>query len=315
MYVEHVLSIRVDWSTLRSINEKIGQIGDALSTKKPMEIPYSPVPNWFRQYSKLVNEPGHPLPLNRLPKRPKWRRAPQNGIDIALHEVFKAMEMNIEGNDDGQINAGADRGAGADIVPYEVVTKADERAHGRQHGSDEALAIAQCMLKEKTPEYLAHVEAYKARISHLESMLTEFGIRLDGSSSSAPLLEAEDIDRASLMVYGSMQAERDAAIEQATIANLHALELSTANQELQRQLEVLRQNPFEAENQALRQEMEGLQHQLHEANQHLADYNNTRENMQKLQEENAKLKEYFWTMLKERKDMRRSTLLAIARAC
>ena len=36
--------------------------------------------------------------------------------------------------------------------------------------------------------------------------------------------------------------------------------------------------------------------------------------MQKLQEENAKLKEYFHTMLKERKGMRTSTLLAIARA-
>ena len=111
-----------------------------------------------------------------------------------------------------------------------------------------------------------------------------------------------------------MQVERDAAIEQATAANLNALELSTTNQELQRQLEVLRQNPFEAENQVLRQEMEGLQHQLRDANQHLADYNSIRENMQKLHEENAKLKEYFWTMLKERKGMRMSTLLTIARA-
>ena len=46
------------------------------------------------------------------------------------------------------------------------------------------------------------------------------------------------------MVHVSMQAERDTAVEQATAANLNALELSTANQELQRQLEVLRQNPF-----------------------------------------------------------------------
>ena len=158
---------------------------------------------------------------------------------------------------------------------------------------DETLAIVQRMLKEETTEYLADVEAYKARISHLESMLVEFRIRQDGSSSSAPLLEAEDIDCAPPLVYASMQAKRDAAIKQITVANLHALELSTANQELQRQLEVLRQNPFEAENQALRQEMEGLQYQLCEANQHLADYNNTRENMQKLQEENAKLNEYF----------------------
>ena len=75
---------------------------------------------------------------------------------------------------------------------------------------------------------------------------------------------------------------------------------------------MLRQNQFEVENQALQWEMEGLQHQLRDANQHLADYNSTRENMQKLQKENEKLKEYFWTMLKERKGMRMSTLLAIA---
>ena len=37
-------------------------------------------------------------------------------------------------------------------------------------------------------------------------------------------------------------------------------------------------------------------------------------NIQKLKEENAKLKEYFWTMLKERKGMRTSTLFAIVRA-
>ena len=77
---------------------------------------------------------------------------------------------------------------------------------------------------------------------------------------------------------------------------------------------MLRQSPFEVENQALQQEMEGLQHQLCEANQHLADNNNTRENMQKFQEENAKLKEYFWMMLKECKGMKRSTL-ATSQAC
>ena len=194
------------------------------------------------------------------------------------------------------------------------MTGADERAHGGLHGSDEALAIAQRMLKEKTTEYLADVEAYRARILHLETLLAGFGIRPDGSSSSAPLVEVEDVDCAPPTVHVSMQAKRDAAVEQATVANLNALQLSTANQELQRQLEVLRQNPFEAENQALRWEMEKLQCQLCDANQHLADYNSTRGNMQKLKEENTKLKEYFWTMLKECKGMRTSTLLAIEQA-
>ena len=57
MYAKHVLRVRVDWSTLRSINKKIGQIRDALSTKKPVEISYSLVPDWFRQNPKLVDEP------------------------------------------------------------------------------------------------------------------------------------------------------------------------------------------------------------------------------------------------------------------
>ena len=79
------------------------------------------------------------------------------------------------------------------------------------------------MLEEKTPEYSADVKANKGRISHLESMLAEFGIRPDGSSSVAPFLEAEDVDRAPLMVDVFVQVERDAAIEQATAANSHAL--------------------------------------------------------------------------------------------
>ena len=155
------------------------------------------------------------------------------------------------------------------------MTGADEKAHGWLHGSDEALAIAQRTLQEKTAEYLADVEAYRARISHLKTLLAGLGIRLDGSSSSAPLVEAEDVDCAPLTVHVSMQAERDAAVEQAIAANLNALELSTTNQKLQRQLEVLKQNPFEAENQALRPDMKGLQHQLRDANEHLADYTST----------------------------------------
>ena len=258
-----------------------------------MDIPYEPVPDWFRQDPKLVDEPGRPLPSKRIPKRPRWRHAPQNAIDIALCEVFEAMEMDAEGNDDRQINVGTNRGAGADGMPHEVVTGADEKAQGGLHGLDEALAIAQCMLKEKFVEYSTNVEAYRARISHLESMLMELEIRPNGSSSIALLIKAEDVDCAPPMVHVSMQVERDATVEKATTANLYALELSIANQELQRQLEVLRQNPFEAKNQALRQEMEGLQYQLREANQYLADYNSTGKNMKKLQEENAKLKEYF----------------------
>ena len=45
-------------------------------------------------------------------------------------------------------------------MPEEVVTRADERAHGSLHWSDEALVIAERTLQEKTAEYVADVEAY-----------------------------------------------------------------------------------------------------------------------------------------------------------
>ena len=61
----------------------------------------------------------------------------------------------------------------------------------------------------------------------METLPAGFGIRLDGSSSSAPLVEAEDVDHAPPTVHVSMQAKRDVAVEQATAANLNALELST----------------------------------------------------------------------------------------
>ena len=44
-------------------------------------------------------------------------------------------------------------------------------------------------------------------------MLTEFGIRSDGSSSTAPLIKAEDIDRVPLNIHIFMQAEKDAVVE------------------------------------------------------------------------------------------------------
>ena len=164
---------------------------------------------------------------------------------------------------------GLDRGARADLaltgaegmeteadgVLDEVMTEVDKRAFGGLYGSDEALAIAQCMLEEKTQEYLVDVAAYKTRISDLESKLAILGVRADSSSSNVPILEAEEFDCAPLVVDTSLQIERDAAVEQARLAELYILELSTTDKNLQSELEVLMHNSFQAENHALRQEM------------------------------------------------------------
>ena len=51
MYAEHVLRVDVDWSTF--CTEGFRAIGPGLLAKRPIHIPYVPVPEWFRNDPKL----------------------------------------------------------------------------------------------------------------------------------------------------------------------------------------------------------------------------------------------------------------------
>ena len=55
MYAEHVLHVDVDWTTFRT--EGFGAIGPGLLAKRPIHIPYVPVPEWFRNDPKLYVDP------------------------------------------------------------------------------------------------------------------------------------------------------------------------------------------------------------------------------------------------------------------
>ena len=55
MYVEHLLLVNVDWSTLRM--EGFRAIGQRLSAKRPVYIPYVPVLEWFRNNLGLYVDP------------------------------------------------------------------------------------------------------------------------------------------------------------------------------------------------------------------------------------------------------------------
>ena len=66
MYAEHVLRVRVDWSTLGALNEKkFGCIGIAFTKCAVPDVPYIPVPDWFRRNPGLVDEHGTPIPEGR----------------------------------------------------------------------------------------------------------------------------------------------------------------------------------------------------------------------------------------------------------
>ena len=63
-----------------------------------MDIPYSPLPQWFRKNPKLLDDLGCALPKGREPKRPRLKRTLENDMDMTLGEAFAAMDRDVDGN-------------------------------------------------------------------------------------------------------------------------------------------------------------------------------------------------------------------------
>ena len=95
MYAEHVLRMTMDWSTLQ--RDKFGFVGDALSKCEDVDIPYSPLLQWFRENLKLLDEPRCTLLEGQEPKRPCLRRTTKNDMDMILEEAFAIMDMDVYG--------------------------------------------------------------------------------------------------------------------------------------------------------------------------------------------------------------------------
>jgi hypothetical protein len=75
MYAEHVLRVPVDWSTLASI--RFGHLSEMYLTRKPAQIAYVAVPDWFRSDPALLDDPESPIPAHLKPwsrSRPRKRR-------------------------------------------------------------------------------------------------------------------------------------------------------------------------------------------------------------------------------------------------
>jgi hypothetical protein len=75
IYAEHVLRVPVDWSTLPSTG--FGRLSEMYLTRKPTQIAYVAIPDWFRNNSALLDKPKSPIPANRESwsrSRPRKRR-------------------------------------------------------------------------------------------------------------------------------------------------------------------------------------------------------------------------------------------------
>ena len=92
--------------------------------------------------------------------------------------------------------------------------------------------MAGATLEELYKQHDEEVLRYKARISFVESRVGALMVREDGSSSSAPIVPRDEY-------LHSLQAQKDAAIEEARNAELCAMQISTTNQEMQVNVETL----------------------------------------------------------------------------
>jgi hypothetical protein len=168
MYAEHVLRVPVDWSTLPSIG--FGRLSEMYLTRKPAQIAYVVVPDWFRSNPTLLDNPKSPIPANRKVwsrsrPRKKRRLSADNELDRDLGAIFAQMEMIGV----GQAMTGAD---GADGAAW-VVTELDRVFTGpdgvmAQPNGIEIRGVHNISAEEQII-LLADVAAYKARISFLES--------------------------------------------------------------------------------------------------------------------------------------------------
>ena len=177
----------MDWSTLRW--DRFGSIGDALSKCQGVDIPYSPLPQWFRKNLKLLDDPGCALPKGWEPKRPRLRRTTENDMDMTLGKAFATMDMDVDGDQDAE----SDTEAWAD--------KRTE-AEGQMDGADLVVIganigatkvdMASATLEELYKQHEEEVASYKARISFLESRVAALTVREDSSSGSGPIVPRDE---------------------------------------------------------------------------------------------------------------------------
>jgi hypothetical protein len=110
IYAEHDLRVLLDWSTLPSTG--FGHLSKMYLTRKPTQIAYVPILDWFKSDPTLLDDPESPIPANREP----WSRlrackrkrvSADNELDRDLEAAFAQMEM---------IGAGQARTGTSDVI-------------------------------------------------------------------------------------------------------------------------------------------------------------------------------------------------------
>ena len=286
MYVEHVLRVRVDWSSLGPLNEKkFGGIGIAFTKCTVPDIPYIPVPEWFRENSRLVDDPSTPIPDGRKPKRSRHSCRADNDMETISMEVVATMEDGMK-----------------DTVNQENIAKIEVNNLINEVGNEVNLdELGEDTLESKMEEFRKQhaekIREFKARVLELKNQVTTLTIEGAGSSSSAPITTTDN-------TFQSLQVERDTTLEEIMITKSQILEVVMMNQVMQSKME------------ALQKEVVDIHQQLQGVNEIVVNYKTKidLDILGQLEEQNGKLKKYLLDAIVERNNMRTCTLFAMAKA-
>ena len=293
MYAEHVLKVPVDWSTLKSVG--FGRLLDMYLARKPSQIPYVAVLDWFRNDPTLLEDPESPANLETWPRKramKKRRLSPDNELefDADLELAFAQLDlMNVDG---------ADRADGADVVAIGldiVPTGPDGVPTGPDEMRPEFISV------EEHRKVLADVEAYKARILFLESKLAELGFREDPLPAenptkqqalrpTTPVFHPNEADRKGkrqmtdlelwrfeerMNIQGPVEEQVDSALLDSAVDWMNlADQFATA---------------LAFENQALVKKMDDLREELQEPREVVTRYEVMEDNIQELERQNRNM--------------------------
>jgi hypothetical protein len=327
MYAEYVLRVPMDWSTLPSTG--FGHLSEMYLTRKPAQIAYVPVPDWFRNDPALLDDPESPIPTNREPwsrSRPCKRRrvSADNELDRDLAAAFSQMEMIGT----GEARIGADGADGAATGPDGVFTGVD-RVTARPDGAE--ISVHSISAEEQS-KLLADVAADS--VTGAEELFEDRSLEQpeNQAKGQAPMPTAlvfppNEANRKNkcqitdlelwrfeerLDPQTTLQEQLDSALDWMNLADHFATALAFENQALANKMDELRQRLRHVE--GISVNAIKMEEELLEARALITTYEVMEDNTQELERQNRNLKRCFTELAGEFDTYRDCTIFAIARA-
>ena len=274
MYAEHVLRIRVDWSTMGALDaQKFGAIGVTFIKYKVPDIPHTPVPEWFRRNHGLVDLSWDPNSRGSGTKKPRSRRRAANDVVMAIEEAFEHMDNGMEVVHN-QENMGH----------VEVNNLINEMVNEVVNLCEHEVDTMDNRMKKLCKQHAEEIRKYKARILDLKNQVAKLTMREAGSSSSTLIAPTNNHIQ-------SLQAEKDIAVQKTKIVKIQAMEVCTRTA-------------------AIQKNVMDMQQQFQVVNEVVVNHKSM---IYVLEERNAMLKKHLRDAIMGRKNMRICTLLATAK--